>query len=90
MSICHVEKLTALYLSAINFFTIYFSHCCYRDLLSAVRIFHSGVLCYLRLCLLSLFANNANIISVLATESRDVNREGLYLNITLSFADTIY
>lgn len=48
------------------------------------------MLCYLRLCLSSLFASNVNIISVLAAESRDVNREGLYLNITLSFADTIY
>lgn len=48
------------------------------------------MLCYLRLCLSSLFASNANIISVLAAEFRDVNREGLYLNITLSFANTIY
>jgi len=43
----------------------------------------------MRLYLPSSFASNANIISVLAVESRDVNREGLYLNITLSFADTI-
>lgn len=90
MSICHTEKLTVLYISAINFFSVYFSHCYYRDLLSAVRIFHSGVLCYLHLCLSSLFVSNANIISVLAAESRDMNHEGLYLNITLSFADTIY
>jgi len=74
----------------INFFTIYLCRCYYRDLLSALRIFHSRVLCYMRLYLPSSFASNANIISVLAVESRDVNREGLYLNITLSFADTIY
>lgn len=78
------------YISATNFFAVYFCHCYYRDLLSALRIFHSRVLCYLRLCLWSLFTSNANIISVLAAESRDVNREGLYLNITLSFVDTIY
>lgn len=73
------------------FFTVHLCHRYYRDLLSAVRIFHSAVLCYLRLCLSSLFAGNANIISILAARGvQDVNREGLYLNITLSFADTIY